>query len=183
MLVKHCPECREDYMPHVERCADCGGDLVTRDDEAAPEADAHDSALPPGEYHLLLASDRAAELDPLVARLAEAGLPAKVEVARGGQGFHLKVRNEERARAAELLRDVLGDMAGREAALERHFDAERGGYTACPACEAWLPAGAKECPECGLLLGEDAPTCARCGQELDPDETRCGSCGHAGAPE
>lgn len=184
MLVKRCPECREDYLPHVERCADCGAVLVSSDDEA-PDAGApeEESPLPPGEYRLLLASDRAAELDPLVQRLASAKVPAKVSVSRRGTGFELRVRDEERARAVELLHDVVGRAAAAEAALEQHFDAERGGYALCPACESSLPAGATECAECGLLLGGEAPTCEGCGVEIDPTAARCGSCGHAVAQE
>jgi predicted amidophosphoribosyltransferase len=179
MLVKRCPECREDYMPHVERCADCGAVLVARDDEAPLDGEAEaESPLPPGEYRVLLAADRAAELDPLVARLARAGVPAKVTVSRRGTGFELRVRDEERPRAVELLHDVVGAAAAAEAALERHFDAERGGYAHCPACESSLPAGATECAECGLLLGGEAPTCEGCGVEIDPTAARCGSCGH-----
>lgn len=180
MLVKHCPDCAEDYMPHVDVCADCGGALVTRDDEAVSAAPAP-PVLPPGDYRLLLHSDRAAELDPLVARLAAAQVPARVEVAARGQGFDLKVREPERGRALELLGDVLGDAAAGEEALSRHFDAERGGYAVCPACESALPSGAAECTECGLLLGGEVPSCARCGAEVEADAARCGACGH-GAP-
>jgi len=184
MLVKHCPECREDYMPHIELCADCGGVLVARDDEAPLESEAAaESPLPAGDYRLLLASDHAAGLDPLVARLARAGVPAKVTVSRRGTGFELRVRDEERARAVELLHDVVGDTAAAEAALERHFDAERGGYALCPACESSLPAGAKECAECGLLLAGEAPSCEGCGVEVDPTAARCGTCGHGIAQE
>lgn len=182
MLIKHCPECVEDYMPHIERCAECGAPLVARDDEAPLEDEAQ-AVLPPGEYRVLVAAERAAELDPLVARLAHAGVPAKVSVSRRGTGFELRVRDEERARAAELLRDLVGDVAQAEAELERHFDAERGGYAQCPACQTSLSAGAAECPECGLLLGGEAPTCEGCGVEIDPTAARCGSCGHTVAQE
>ncbi len=176
MLVKHCPECQEDYMPHVDVCADCGAALVTRDDEAVPAGDVAPS-LPPGDYRPLLHVDRVAGLDPLVARLAAAQVPARVDVSARGQGFDLKVREEERERALELLGDVLGDVAADEAALSRHFDAERGGYAACPACESALPAGAAECPECGLLLAGEAPACAHCGADVDADAASCTACG------
>lgn len=182
MLVKHCPECREDYMPHVECCADCGAALVTRDDEA-PAEDEHESPLPPGEYHLLLTSDRVAELDPLVARLAQAGVPAQVTVSGRGRGFELRVRHEERARAVELLHDVVGAAAAAVAELERHFDDERGGYARCPACDHSLSAGAVECAECGLLLGGEPPSCERCGADVEATAARCGQCGHVLEPD
>ncbi len=183
MLVKHCPECLEDYMPHVEVCADCGAALVTRDDAVEVAVGGPPTALPAGDYHLLLRSDRAAELDPLVARLAAAAVPARVEVGARGQGFELKVRDAERGQALALLRDVLGDTAAGEEALARHFDAERGGYAACPACETALPPGAAECPECGLLLGGTAPACERCGAEVEADAARCGACGHGASAD
>jgi predicted amidophosphoribosyltransferase len=177
MLVKHCPDCGEEYLPHIETCADCGATLVTRDD-ASPLAEDGPPSLPEGDYRHLLASDSAMELDPLVSRLAAAGVPARVEVGQRGRVFELKVRDEDRERARDLLADNLGEAAAGEAALERHFDAERGTYNACPACESALPPGAPECPECGLLLADDGTLCRSCGAELERAGVACRACGH-----
>ncbi len=180
MIVKHCAACGEDYMPHIEVCADCGETLVTRDDDA-PLDEPHggpSGGLPPGEYRRLMAAERVAELDPLVARLAAAGVPARVNVGSRGHGFELAVRDPERAQAVELLRDVLRDNLAADSAAERHFDAERGAYNVCPACETALPQGAPECPECGLLLEGHAAACEHCGVELDADAEKCNACGH-----
>jgi ribosomal protein L40E len=179
MIVKHCAACGEDYMPHVEFCADCGETLVTRDEDAPLGDAASPAGPPPGEYRRLLAAERVAEIDPLVARLAAAGVPARVNVGPRGNTFELAVRDEERARAIELLSDALGDSLTANATAERHFDAERGRYSVCPACETTLPSGAAECPECGLLLEGEAPTCERCGAEVADEAGKCGACGHA----
>ena len=175
MHVRYCPECDQEFRPHVERCSDCGGPLEDQfgDSEgAASEAAARSRGeLPPGEYLPLLHRSSAAAIEPCAARLGQAAIPFKVDVRPGYGGFDLKVRAEDGPEAVRLLAEALGEDPAHEAAA---LSAGREGH--CPACAAPLHPGASECPECGLGLAHELPACGTCDGELDPATGRCPRC-------
>ncbi len=150
MIVQYCPQCEEEYMPHVTICADCGAELVAREEGQGNVVDEVPAGLPPGHYAPILQVDRAAELEDLVRSLAQAGVPAKVQPSQRGQGFVLGVRAEDQDAAHEVLARLT--KAERTAVDDGLFDAQQG-YARCPACDTQLLAGAQECPECGLAVG------------------------------
>lgn len=186
MQVRICPECESEYMPRVERCSDCDVALVDRaqpeddeenenDHEGEPRSVATSAGPPPGDYVPLVRRDKAADLDPLGARLGTSGIPFRVDV-RQGLSFELRVRREERAAAVAALEGLLDSS-------DIPSDAEPSAYEACPACETVLPEGARACLECGLELVFDAPHCTRCEREIDPDHGRCLHCEPAPASD
>jgi hypothetical protein len=177
-----CPECRTDFLLHVERCSDCGGALVTRlESDPLPATTISGQGEPaaawqppPGDYETIFSASFVSELQPLVARLAQAGIPSKVDA--GYSGFALRVRREERRAAVEALGELIGEVAAAEREVERHFDAASG-YSRCPACGTELAPRAIECRECGLQVGAEPARCERCGGELDLATQRCAACG------
>ncbi len=175
MHVRYCPECDQEFRPHVERCSDCGGPLEDQFEGlegAGSEAAARGGGvLPPGEYLPLLHRSTAAEMEPLAAALGRAAVPFKVDVRPGYGGFDLKVRAEDGPQAAQALAEALGEELASEAGA-----AHDGREGHCPACEAALPPQAAECPECGLGLGPGAPPCGTCGDAVDPATGRCPRC-------
>jgi predicted amidophosphoribosyltransferase len=175
MHVRYCPECDQEFRPHVERCSDCGGPLEDQFGDAegaASEAAARPhGALPPGDYLPLLHRSSAAALEPYAAGLGQAAIPFKVEARPGYGGFDLKVRAEDGPQVAQLLADTLGEGPAHETA---DLAAGREGH--CPACETPLSPGATECPECGLGLAQELPACGTCDGELDPGTGRCPRC-------
>lgn len=175
MHVRYCPECDQEFRPHVERCSDCGGPLEDQfgdsegaDSEAATQVG---GALPPGDYRPLLHRSSAAAIEPYAARLGRAAVPFKVEARPGYGGFDLKIRAEDGPQAARVLADALGEDLAVEA-----VSSSDGREGHCPACETPLAAGAAECPECGLGLAQELPACGSCGGELDPATARCPRC-------
>ena len=68
--LRYCPECGEEYQPHMTHCLDCGaplkekldGEPVTR--EAPPEEEAPD--LTPGDYARVAHGLSAQTAEPLV---------------------------------------------------------------------------------------------------------------------
>jgi hypothetical protein len=156
-LVHYCPACQEEFRPDVLRCSDCGGVLVPHDDESGtpPPGEADPDPMPEleGEAVTLVGVDRAFHLDPLVARLARHGVLSRVETSPGR--FRLQVGEGDKARALELLAELLPAVPALELAPTDHpdgFDHETGAYAACPACGE-PTAGGPECPACGLALG------------------------------
>jgi hypothetical protein len=172
--LRYCPECGEEYQPHVTHCLDCGSPLKEKLEgevvvlEAPLEETAPD--LPPGEYARVAHGLSAGTAEPLVRLFVAAGIPVKVESV--GYGLTLSARLEDHPAVIAILE--------REGVLPAQPDgsapaiAQEGGP--CPACGASLAPGIVECAECGLTLGGSG--CENCGAELGPTDESCPACGY-----
>jgi len=176
--VRYCPDCGEEYQPHMTQCIDCGAALEERLEGDSMESDASREAepapppnVPPGEYRRVADGLTAQIVEPLVELFVEAGIPVKVESI--GYGLCLSVRAEDRSAVVAILE--------REGVIPSQPDATTPAVVAdggpCPACGAVLKAGTVECPECGLLLG--GAGCESCGAELSPTDQACPACGRS----
>jgi double zinc ribbon protein len=193
--VRYCPRCDSEYRLEILTCAECGGELEVREEgyhppPQEPFPDVADGAdEPPGEYRSLYYSGEIADLEPLTDALGESRIPYRVDAADDTKvplsphnRFYLKVRDEEREQARQLLESlpqatelgIVDDLA------EKNFDPGKG-YRNCPACSASIPAGARKCPDCGLALsGSMEPlVCSACGWEVSSADTACPKCGAA----
>jgi len=186
--VRHCPSCHIDYRPEIQRCAECGGELEIRNEESDPDQEtAPLPEPPPGNYRSLFYCSDPEELESLTYALADAEIPFRIDTTKRYDvtlvphaRFDLKVRDEEREKARELL-SALPEAAAMELvddAAEKGYDPQSG-YRNCPACSAALPSGALKCPDCGLALeGSLEPLlCSKCGWEVSPADTTCPNCG------
>ena len=173
IYLRYCPDCGEEYQPHMTHCIDCGTALQERLEghspayEPPPEPEPA-PALPPGEYGRVASDLSAQTVEPLVKLFVAAGIPVKVESA--GYGLFLSARPEDRPAVVAILE--------REGVIPKQSDetavvAADGGP--CPACGTHVSPGTFECPECGLLLGASA--CEKCGEALSPADETCPSCG------
>jgi hypothetical protein len=187
-LVKVCPACGAEYLPHIEKCADCAATLVLPGHQpAAPPAPS------PGPGQTVagdLVCIRVADLDwarRLGARLERAGIDHLLEAqetegarsCHGAGRFQVMVRRDDAGRAAavdaEQLQADVPEMAGAADAA-----GDTGG---CPACGDPVPERAAECPSCGLVLAFEVPACAACGESLPPGARTCPACGRAAGPQ
>jgi predicted amidophosphoribosyltransferase len=174
--LRYCPDCGEEYQPHMTRCIDCGSALKEKLDGesmeyAAPPEREPESSLPPGDYGRVAAGLSAQVVEPLVRVFVEAGIPVKVESI--GYGLCLSVRGEDRSAVVAIL-EREGVIPIQPEATTPAVAAEGG---PCPACGSNLEPGTVECPECGLLLGGAA--CESCGAELSPTDQACPACGRS----
>jgi hypothetical protein len=193
MWSQYCPACKTSFVPGIGRCSDCGGALQPRyegDDEppkdvqgseehsleGPEESIERDAPLPPGTYGSFVHDVGFDTAEAIGRRLGEAGIPFVVldGLRRGSAGFAIRVRAEDRKRAADLV-DGMAPL----------FKADDGpalsddGASVCPACGAAFRASMKECPGCGLggfLEGDDEPSCRYCGRRLGDQTDRCGHC-------
>lgn len=172
--IRYCPDCGEEYQPHMTHCIDCGSVLQERLDGdspvfVAPPEPEPAPALPPGEYGRVAGDLSAQTVEPLVKLFVAAGIPVKVESI--GYGLCLSARQEDRPAVVAILE--------REGVIPKQSDepapvvAAAGGP--CPACGTHISPGTFECLECGLLLG--AAACESCGEALSPADEACPSCG------
>jgi len=172
--LRYCPECGEEYQPHMTHCLDCGSPLEEKLDgepvmlEAPREQEAPD--LPPGDYARVAHGLSAQTAELLVRLFVAARIPVKVESV--GYGLTLSARLEDHPAVIAILE--------REGVLPAQPDgsapavAKDGGP--CPACGADIEAGTVECAECGLTFG--GSSCQSCGAEMDPADESCPACGH-----
>jgi len=182
-LVKVCPDCNAEYLPHIERCADCGAVLIL------PGQPAPASASPPPEGRVQVRDDlvcvRVADLDwarRLGARLERAGIDHLMETEQtagatccGSGRFRVMVRRTD----AEAAVQVDGEQLRREVPEMDQLPQSSLNAEACPACGNPVSESAAECPSCGLAIMPVMAACAGCGAPLPPDAQRCPGCGRA----
>ena len=173
MHVRVCVDCGEEYRPDIVACADCGGRLEDRHDDADARAtspagaaetagpDSPDADFTESVQH----ADKATDLTRAADRLMEAGIPFRLRPARAS-GYRLLVTESDCDRALDVL--GLRDDRGGESSIAAG---------ACPACDTPVAPGTAECPECGLTVGDepDPGVCDTCGRSLDgPTCLNCG---------
>jgi len=157
---KLCPECRVEYRPDAEICADCRVPLVHVD--AAPPEEGLGNFPPAAQLECVRVAP-VAWMEALARGLQERGVTLRVERALAedapegqradvfghiAQLFGLYVRTEDLALARELDASIAAQLVPDEG--EAMADGE---VEACPACGTTLSADALECPDCGLSFG------------------------------
>lgn len=172
--IRRCPQCGEEFQPHVVDCSDCGALLVDAFEGGAPSGRAADPDPPPEatEYVGLLSGLDPPMVEQASRHLAAAGIPFTV-VADSRRGLRLGVAAERVLDSMHVLErnDV---VPGRSESTEGAVAVEGG---PCPACGDPVRPGAAECPACGLALSGAAPECEHCGAELNPVFDACPECG------
>jgi len=157
---KICPECRVEYRPDAEVCADCRVPLVHANAALAEETLAD---FPPASELECVRVAPVAWMEALAQGLQERGVTLRVERARAedapegqradifgdiAQLFGLYVRSEDLELARELDASIAAQLVPEESEA-----LEEGEVEDCPACGAALSADALECGDCGLSLG------------------------------
>lgn len=165
---KICPECREEYQPHIIKCAGCGVALV------APEEIKDEKKELTSEE--MMKNDNAVLENPVAVREGNSGwikelsivliksdIPCVIGKEDGcGQGCCgdtnlLLVSEKDRGKAHEKIEEYC---------MEKHPELKAANEMIskgqCPACGSSVQADAVECPDCGLLLtiiekDEDCP--------------------------
>jgi rRNA maturation protein Nop10 len=180
-MVKVCPACGAEYVPQIERCADCGETLVLPGPPgaAAPPPPASPAADPARG----LVCVRTADLGwarRLGARLERSGIDHLLEAEEtagarccGAGRFRVLVRTADAEAASRLdAEQYREDVPDLQAPLDHDLNPET-----CPACGGPAPESAAECPSCGLALVLELEGCPGCGAPLPPGVKRCPGCG------
>lgn len=182
-LVKICPGCGAEYVPQIERCADCGETLVLpgqQPDIPQPPP----SPAPPATGDLVCV--RVADLAwarRLGARLERAGIDHLVEAqetpgakcCHGAGRFLVLVRRHDAEAAMGIdAKQLCDDVPDLDPAMGTPQNPGT-----CPACGDPAPETAAECPSCGLTLAPPAESCPGCGAPLPPGVNHCPGCGRA----
>lgn len=150
---KICPHCKTEYLPHIQKCADCGAVLLFPEEQIK----AHDEWKRLKE---LTAENRAVVregdlnwLTELQTVLADAGIPCTVrsdagcKKSRCGDKCRLEVSPEDLHRAQERIEEYFMEVSP-----EFRTSNELIKEGKCPACGSPLGKAERECPDCGLPL-------------------------------
>ena len=150
---KICPDCDAEFLPHIEKCADCGAVLLlveeykkAQDEKKRIEEKILENTVVAREGDLDWMSE-------LRAVLIDAGIPCTVHSDTGcGKGCcggecRLLVQSEDLERARERIEEYYMEVSP-ELLASRELISEG----KCPACGSPVATGERECRDCGLPL-------------------------------
>ncbi len=150
---KICPDCEPEYMPHIERCADCGAVLLLHDEYRQAKEEKKRLMEQAVENAAVVREGDLKWLEELYSVLIDAGIPCTVvsDLAcnKGccGDKCQLIVSKEDLERAQERVTEYY-----REVHPELQASHEQASQGKCPACGAPVGADDTECSDCGLML-------------------------------
>lgn len=148
-----CPACETEYLPHIQKCADCGEALLSPEEFKKVQEEKKRLMEKAIENEVVVREGDLNWLSELYAVLIDTGIPCTVRSDAGckksccGDKCRLVVSSEDFERAQERIEEYFTEMhpeirASRELAREGR----------CPACGSPVGPGDRECPDCGLLL-------------------------------
>ncbi len=168
--LKYCPKCGDEYMVHIENCANCNVKLMTGQEKIDQEnaiqqrIDNRNGTLSTDDNLVVLRGGPLAAMKELEAIFSKFNigtmLAADEESCGGGccpSTFRLLIREEDIQDALEILEKDLDHKTN----IDDH-DTELGqsvfnpheAKTTCPACGHSFPPGSDlTCPDCGLCFG------------------------------
>jgi hypothetical protein len=159
---KICPACEVEYLPHIEKCADCGAALLLREEHARVQSERARLTAKAIEDAVVVREGDLKWLRELYRILIDAGIPCTVIADAGcnkgccGAKCQLIVSAEDHERAQERITEYFMEMHP-----ELRVSNELLSQGKCPGCSSPVGAGDIECPDCGLtllLIEEEAPS-------------------------
>ncbi|MBW2555103.1 MAG: hypothetical protein JRE20_13395 [Deltaproteobacteria bacterium] len=152
--TKICPDCRTEYYPHIECCADCGALLISPDEsKMVQEEKKRCSDKDVGDQVQVVRAGSLKWIDELFNVLIDSGIPCVVNTDAGcNKGgcrdtYRLLVSPENVEKANERIEEYCMEIHP-----EIKDSKELISQGKCPACSCAVDSEAVECPDCGLTL-------------------------------
>jgi len=150
---KICPECEVEYMPHMEKCADCGAVLLLHEEYRRAQEERKRLAEKFIENAVVVREGDLKWLSELYNVLIDAGIACAVtsdgcfnKSCRGAK-CGLIVSKEDLERTQERIAEYYMEI---HPELRASNDLMKQGK--CPACGSPVAAEERECSDCGLTL-------------------------------
>lgn len=149
---KICPDCKAEYFPHVETCADCGAVLLLHEEYGRAQEERMRVMAAAIENAVAVREGDLKWLRELSGVLVDAGIPCtiapKADCAKGCQSTYLLIISSEdleraQERIAEYFMEIHPELRASHALISQGR---------CPACGSAVGADDKECSDCGLTL-------------------------------
>ncbi|MBI5100941.1 MAG: hypothetical protein HZB33_03805 [Nitrospirae bacterium] len=150
---KICPNCKTEYYPHIEICADCGAGLLLSEEFSRAEAEKKRLGEKAPENTVMVLDGELDWMRELHAVLIDAGIPGAVQsnsdCRKGccGTKCRLVVSPDDLARAQDRIQEYFMEISPE---LRVSHDLLMQGK--CPACGSPVGADARDCADCGLSL-------------------------------
>ena len=151
--LKICPDCDSEYFPHIDKCADCGTDLLIPEDNVKVKNErqrCRDKAL---ENPVIVREGDLKWMDELFNVLIDSNIPCMVTSDAScnksccGGTCQLIVSAEDGEKAKERIEEYYAE-------IDPEFKAsnEMMSQGKCPACGHAVAPDTTDCPDCGLTL-------------------------------
>ena len=150
---KICPDCETEYLPHIDKCSDCGAVLLLYEEYRSVQEGKKRLTEKAVSNAAMVREGDLKWMDELFNVLIDAGIPCTVTSDEGckkgccGDTWQLIVSKEDVERAKERIEEYFMEMHP-----EIRASNELVSQGKCPACGSPVGADAKECPDCGLTL-------------------------------
>jgi hypothetical protein len=150
---KICPACETEYLPQIQKCADCGAVLLFPEEHKKAKEVRKLIKEKTVENRVVVREGDLNWLTELQAVLIDAGIPCTVRSDDGckkgccGDKCRLEVSSEDLEKAQERIEEYFMEMNPEFRASKEMLREGR-----CPACGSPLGEGQRECPDCGLPL-------------------------------
>lgn len=150
---KICPECEIEYLPHIEKCADCGAVLLLHEEYRRSQEERKRLTEKFIENAVVVREGDLKWLGELYNVLIDAGIACTVtsdgSCNKGCCGAKCKliVSSEDVERAQERIAEYFMEMHPELRASNELISQGK-----CPACGSPVGAGDNECSDCGLAL-------------------------------
>lgn len=152
-LNKICPDCEAEFLPHIEKCADCGAVLLTFEEYKKAQEEKKRVEEKILENTVVAREGDLGWMTELRAVLIDAGIPCTVHSDVGckkgccGSECRLLVQSEDLERALERIEEYYMEVSP-ELRASRELISEG----KCPACGSSVGTDERECRDCGLPL-------------------------------
>jgi hypothetical protein len=150
---KICPDCEIEYLPHIEKCADCDAVLLFHEEHRQAQEEKKRLMAKAIEKVAVVREGDLKWLCKLYDVLIDAGIPCTVISDAGckkgccSNKCQLIVSTEDLERAQERVAEYYMEIHPELRASNELISQGR-----CPACGSPVGAGDNECSDCGLTL-------------------------------
>jgi hypothetical protein len=152
-LNKICPHCEVEYLPHIDRCADCGAVLLRHDEFRKTQQQKKQLLTADIQNGVAIREGDLNWLSSLNDVLIDAGIPSRVitdaTCKKGCRGStcRLVVSKEDTERAQACITEYYMELHPELRASNELINQGK-----CPACGSPVGPNDKECLDCGLTL-------------------------------
>ncbi len=152
-MNKICPNCRTEYFPNIEKCADCGAILLLPHEYEKLQAERRLTAEKALEDEVVVRQGDLRWLSELREVLIDSGIPCAVKTDTGctrsrcGDKCGLVVSSADAEKARVRIEEYFMEIHP-----EMRVSKELISEGKCPACGSPVGPDARECPDCGLPL-------------------------------
>lgn len=149
---KICPDCETEYLPQIEKCADCGTALLWPEELEKAQDEKERLKEKAFENEAVVREGDLNWMSELYLVLIDSGIPCTVRSDPGCKKscrdkYRLVVLPEDSERAQERIEEYFTEMHPEIRASRELVSKGR-----CPACGSPVGAEDRKCHDCGLML-------------------------------